>query len=30
VLAERLGLSSGEIASLIDRGIVATSDKDKK
>ncbi|MBA4162382.1 MAG: carnitine dehydratase [Novosphingobium sp.] len=30
VLAERLGLSSGEIAKLIDRGIVATSDKDKK
>ncbi|WP_088310337.1 CoA transferase [Novosphingobium sp. B 225] len=30
VLAERLGLSSGEIARLIDRGIVATSDKDKK
>lgn len=30
VLAQRLGLSSGEIASLIDRGIVATSDKDKK
>lgn len=30
VLAERLGLSSGAIASLIDRGIVATSDKDKK
>ncbi|MEQ1499437.1 MAG: CoA transferase [Novosphingobium sp.] len=30
VLAERLGLSSGEIARLIDRGIVATSDKDTK
>ena len=30
VLAERLGLSSGEIARLIDRGVVATSDKDKK
>ncbi|WP_309623759.1 CoA transferase [Novosphingobium sp.] len=30
VLAERLGLSSGEIAKLIDRGIVATSDKDTK
>ena len=30
VLAERLGLSSGEIARLIDRGIVATSDKDPK
>lgn len=30
VLAERLGLSSGEIARLIDRGIVATSDKDQK
>ncbi len=30
VLAERLGLSSGEIASLIDRGVVATSDKDTK
>ena len=30
VLAERLGLSSGQIADLIDRGIVATSDKDKK
>ena len=30
VLAERLGLSSGEIAKLIDRGIVATSDKEKK
>ena len=29
VLAERLGLSSGEIAALIDRGVVATSDKDK-
>lgn len=30
VLAERLGLSSGEIGRLIDAGIVATSDKDKK
>lgn len=30
VLAQRLGLSSGQIADLIDRGIVATSDKDKK
>lgn len=30
ILAERLGLSSGEIARLIDRGIVATSDKDSK
>ncbi len=30
VLAERLGLSSSEIARLIDRGIVATSDKDTK
>jgi 2-methylfumaryl-CoA isomerase len=30
VLAERLGLSSGEIASLIDRDVVATSDKDRK
>lgn len=30
VLAERLGLSSGQIATLIDRGIVATSDKDMK
>jgi 2-methylfumaryl-CoA isomerase len=30
VLAERLGLSSGEIAKLIDRGVVATSDKDSK
>jgi 2-methylfumaryl-CoA isomerase len=30
VLAARLGLSSGEIAKLIDRGVVATSDKDKK
>lgn len=30
ILAERLGLSSGEIARLIDRGIVATSDKDQK
>ena len=30
VLADRLGLSSGEIASLIDRGIVGTSDKDTK
>ncbi len=30
VLAERLGLSSGEIGRLIDTGIVATSDKDQK
>jgi 2-methylfumaryl-CoA isomerase len=30
VLAERLGLSSGAIAALIDRGVVATSDKDTK
>ena len=30
VLAERLGLSSGEIAKLIDRGVVATSDKDTR
>jgi 2-methylfumaryl-CoA isomerase len=30
VLAERLGLSSGEIGGLIDRGVVGTSDKDKK
>ena len=30
VLASRLGLSSGEIGRLIDTGIVATSDKDKK
>lgn len=30
VLAERLGLASGEIARLIDSGIVATSDKDNK
>lgn len=30
VLAERLGLASGTIASLIDRGIVGTSDKDTK
>ena len=30
VLAQRLGLSSGEIARLIDRGIVATSDNDHK
>ena len=29
VLAERLGLASGEIARLIDAGIVATSDKDR-
>lgn len=27
VLAERLGLSSGQIAALIDRGVVGTSDK---
>lgn len=30
VLAERLGLSSLDIGKLIDRGIVATSDKDTK
>ncbi|HOB14313.1 MAG TPA: CoA transferase [Novosphingobium sp.] len=30
VLAESLGLTSGQIGDLIDRGIVATSDKDKK
>lgn len=30
VLAERLGLSSGAIAALIDRGVVAASDKDSK
>lgn len=30
ILAERLGLSSGELARLIDRGVVATSDKDSK
>jgi 2-methylfumaryl-CoA isomerase len=30
VLAERLGLSSGAIAQLIDRGVVGTSDKDTK
>ncbi len=30
VLAERLGLSSGQIADLIDRGVVATSDKGTK
>lgn len=30
VLAERLGLSSGEIARLIDAGTVALSDKDRK
>lgn len=29
VLAERLGLSSGQIATLIDRGVVARSDKDQ-
>lgn len=29
VLGERLGLSSGAIATLIDKGVVATSDKDK-
>jgi len=29
VLAERLGLSAGQIATLIDRGVVATSDKDR-
>ena len=27
VLAERLGMASGEIARLIDRGVVATSDR---
>jgi len=30
VLADRLGLSQGEIGKLIDAGIVATSDKDQK
>ena len=30
VLAERLGMASGEIARLIDQGVVATSDKDRK
>ena len=30
VLAERLGLSSGQIGQLIDRGVVTTSDKDTK
>ena len=30
VLAERLGMASGEIARLIDSGVVATSDKDRK
>ncbi|MFM5883971.1 MAG: CoA transferase [Novosphingobium sp.] len=30
ILAERLGLSSGDIARLIDRGVVAASDKDSK
>lgn len=30
VLSERLGLSSGEIARLIDRGVVRTSDKDSR
>lgn len=30
VLAERLGLSTGQIATLIDRGVVGTSDKDSK
>ncbi|NOU02566.1 MAG: carnitine dehydratase [Novosphingobium sp.] len=29
VLSQRLGLSSGAIAALIDKGVVATSDKDK-
>lgn len=29
VLAERLGLSTGAIAALIDKGVVATSDKDR-
>ena len=28
VLAERLGMASGEIAALIDRGVVGTSDKE--
>jgi 2-methylfumaryl-CoA isomerase len=28
VLAERLGLTSGEIATLVDRGVVARSDRD--
>lgn len=28
VLADRLGMSSGEIAALIDKGVVATSDKE--
>ncbi|MEL0250551.1 MAG: CoA transferase [Novosphingobium sp.] len=28
ILAERLGMSSGEIAALIDKGVVATSDKE--
>ena len=30
VLAERLGMASGEIARLIDAGVVRTSDKDSK
>ena len=30
ILTERLGLSSGQIATLIDRGVVGTSDKDTK
>lgn len=30
VLSQRLGLSSGAIAALIDKGVVATSDKDSK
>ena len=30
VLAERLGMASGEIARLIDAGVVQTSDKDSK
>ena len=30
ILTERLGLSSGQIAKLIDRGVVGTSDKDTK
>jgi 2-methylfumaryl-CoA isomerase len=30
VLGERLGLSSGAIAALIDKGVVATSDKDSQ
>ncbi len=30
VLSQRLGLSSGAIAALIDKGVVATSDKDSR